>query len=120
MATLSISRKSQRESTPSSSISRNPYDTPIRRKVSTTDLPEERLRIALKGAEYFAASAAIDLHNGDRDELAEHLQQLRQIVIAGLQAYKDLPALEWPNTATREAFAASAAEWGRDHRGRAS
>ena len=84
-----------------------------------TDLPEERLRIALKGAEYFAASAAIDLHNGDRDELAENLQQLRQIVIAGLRAYKELPPLPWPDAATREAFGRSAAEW-RAEQGRAA
>jgi len=72
---------------------------------------EERLRIALRGAEYFAATAAMDLYNSDRDELAVHLQQLRLVVIAGLQAFKALPSPVWPNAETREAFGAAAMSW---------
>jgi len=79
--------------------------------------PSETLRVALVGAQYFAASAQLDFENGDRLELAEHLQRLREIVIRALEAYKKLPALDWLDTATREAFAASAAEWRADRRG---
>lgn len=72
---------------------------------------EERLRVALKGASYFADEAALDLEYGDREELFCHLSLLRQIVMQALKAYKDLPAPPWPNAATREAFGRSAAEW---------
>ena len=73
--------------------------------------PEERLRIALMGVSYFADTAALDLENGDREELRSHLSQLRQIVIQALQAAKELPPPPWPDAATREAFGRDAAEW---------
>ncbi len=73
--------------------------------------PDERLRVALQGAEYFAAEAALDLEDGDREELRHHLDCLRQVVIQALQVHKELPALPWPDAATRQAFAESAVEW---------
>ncbi len=76
-----------------------------------TASPGERLRVALAGAEYFAAEAAIDLENGDRDALRSHLENLRTIVISGLAAFNELPAPQWPNDETRKAFGRAAVEW---------
>ncbi len=81
--------------------------------------PSETLRVALLGAQYFAASASLDLENGDHADLLEHLRRLREIVIRALQAHKQLPALAWPDTTTREKFAVAAAEWRADQ-GRAA
>jgi hypothetical protein len=80
--------------------------------------PNERLSVALAGAAYFAAEAALDHENSDRDELCNHLRHLRLIVISALKAYKELPALPWPDATTRAAFGCAAAEWreDRDHR----
>ena len=76
-----------------------------------TASPEERLSVALIGTQYFAGEAAIDLENGDRDELIAHLSLLREIVVKALKASKELPPQPWANAATREAFGRSAAEW---------
>jgi len=81
--------------------------------------PEERIRVALRGAEYFAAEATLALEDGDRGELSVHLSNLRQIVIRALQAHKDLPPPFFPDAGTREAFGHDAAEWRKCEGGKA-
>ncbi len=74
-------------------------------------LPDERLRVALRGAEYFAAEAALDLENGDLEELSRRMSDFWRIATQALKAFEELPPPMWPNAETREAFGHSAAEW---------